>query len=77
MTTKIFNLTTRLIVMLFVVAPVAFTANLLQDLGITMTTWQYWLSVLPVALLCGLAWGSADIELEKRLNEYLEERDDD
>jgi len=64
---KFINLFCRLLVMLAIVAPVAYTASLLSSQGVSIFTLDYWLTVAPVAMICGIAWGMLDDRLEKEL----------
>jgi len=64
---KFINLFCRLLVMLAIVAPVAYTASLLSSQGVSIFTLDYWLTVAPVAMICGVAWGMLDDRLEKEL----------
>ena len=64
---KFINLFCRLLVMLAIMAPVAYTASLLSSQGVSIATLDYWLTVAPVAMICGIAWGMLDDRLEKEL----------
>jgi len=64
---KFINITTRLIVTLIFVAPVAYTTHLLDNDGIAISTAAYWFTVAPTAFICGVAWGVLDSKLEKEL----------
>jgi len=64
---KFINLFCRLLVMLAIMAPVAYTASLLSSQGVSIATLDYWLTVAPVAVICGVALGVVDSELENDL----------